>query len=192
MEQQQSRQLASHDRPWLVSSPSRLVTLAQEQDKANSGRGGAAAAPLGILKSASLPEEVVNVAGGSGAGRNGKREAPQRRASTSSSPSFAVVDVIIEGEQFADGSPEDGATCEIQAWEVSMVVMVVWCGGGEVIVMHSRSLSARGGGGGYSIFMHGRRRMTIFPPIRTMPGRSMSGFHRPGRHCFACTKREAP
>ena len=31
--------------------------------------------------------------------------------------------------------------------------------------------------------MHGRSRMTIDPRIPAMPGRSMSGFHRPGRHC---------
>ena len=30
--------------------------------------------------------------------------------------------------------------------------------------------------------MHGRSRMTIDPRIPTMPGRSTSGFHRPGRH----------
>ena len=29
---------------------------------------------------------------------------------------------------------------------------------------------------------HGRSRMTIDPRIRTTPGRSTSGFHRPGRH----------
>ena len=29
--------------------------------------------------------------------------------------------------------------------------------------------------------MHGRTRMTIDPRIPTMPGRSMSGFHRPSR-----------
>ena len=29
--------------------------------------------------------------------------------------------------------------------------------------------------------MHGRSRMIIDPRIPTMPGRSMSGFHRPGR-----------
>ena len=39
-----------------------------------------------------------------------------------------------------------------------------------------------GGGGTYSIFMNGRSRMTIPPCIPTMPGRSTSGFHRPGRH----------
>ena len=33
-------------------------------------------------------------------------------------------------------------------------------------------------------FMHGRSRTTIDPRIPTMPGRSMSGFHRPGRHCL--------
>ena len=35
--------------------------------------------------------------------------------------------------------------------------------------------------------MHGRSRMTIDPRIPTMPGRSTSGFHQPGRHCL--TKR---
>ena len=36
----------------------------------------------------------------------------------------------------------------------------------------------------YSVLriIHGRRRMTIDPRIPTMPGRSTSGFHRPGRH----------
>ena len=33
-------------------------------------------------------------------------------------------------------------------------------------------------------FVHGRSRMTIDPRIPTMPGRSTSGFHRPGRHCL--------
>ena len=46
-----------------------------------------------------------------------------------------------------------------------------------------------GAGGVYSIFMHVRSRMTIDPRIPTMPGRSTSSFHQPGRHC--CTKREA-
>ena len=32
-------------------------------------------------------------------------------------------------------------------------------------------------------FVHGRSRMTIDPRIPTMPGRSTSGFHQPGRHC---------
>ena len=32
--------------------------------------------------------------------------------------------------------------------------------------------------------MHGRSRMTIDCRIPTIPGRSMSGFHRPGRHCL--------
>ena len=31
---------------------------------------------------------------------------------------------------------------------------------------------------------HGRSRMAIDPRIPAMPGRSMSGFHRPGRHCL--------
>ena len=41
-----------------------------------------------------------------------------------------------------------------------------------------------GGVGVYSIFMHGRCRMTIDARIPTMPARSTSGFHRPGRHCL--------
>ena len=36
--------------------------------------------------------------------------------------------------------------------------------------------------GGVLIIMHGRSRMTIDSRIPTMPGRSPSGFHRPGRH----------
>ena len=32
--------------------------------------------------------------------------------------------------------------------------------------------------------MHGRSRMIIDPRISTMPGRSMWGFHLPGRHCL--------
>ena len=47
----------------------------------------------------------------------------------------------------------------------------------------------RGGGkgvgrGGRTQFVHGRSRMTIDPRIPTMPGRSTSGFHQPGRHCL--------
>ena len=39
-------------------------------------------------------------------------------------------------------------------------------------------------GGVYSIFMHGRSRMTIDLRIPTMPGRSASGFYQLGRHCL--------
>ena len=39
--------------------------------------------------------------------------------------------------------------------------------------------------------MHGRSRMRIDSRTPTTPGRSTSGFHRPGRHC-SCAKREAP
>ena len=35
---------------------------------------------------------------------------------------------------------------------------------------------------GVTRFMHGRSRMTVDPRTPTMPGRSASGFHRPGRH----------
>ena len=33
-------------------------------------------------------------------------------------------------------------------------------------------------------FVHGRSRMTMDPRIPSMPGRSMSVFHQPGRHCL--------
>ena len=36
--------------------------------------------------------------------------------------------------------------------------------------------------------MHGRSRMTVDPRIPTIPGRSTSGFHRPGRHCLHQTR----
>ena len=36
------------------------------------------------------------------------------------------------------------------------------------------------GRGGVLIAMHGRSRITIYPRIPTMLGRSTSGFHRPG------------
>ena len=32
--------------------------------------------------------------------------------------------------------------------------------------------------------MHGRSRMTLDPHILAMQGRSLSGFHRPDRHCL--------
>ena len=38
------------------------------------------------------------------------------------------------------------------------------------------------GRGGCTQFVHGRSRMTIDPRIPSMPGRSTSGFHQPGRH----------
>ena len=42
----------------------------------------------------------------------------------------------------------------------------------------------RKGGGGGTQFVHGRTFMAIDPRIPTMPGRSTSGFHQPGRHCL--------
>ena len=36
--------------------------------------------------------------------------------------------------------------------------------------------------------MHGRSRMTIDLRTPAMPGRGMSGFHRPGRHCGGWVK----
>ena len=46
-----------------------------------------------------------------------------------------------------------------------------------------RTYPVRGGWGGAQ-FVHGRSRMTVDPRIPTVPGRSMSGFHQPGRHCL--------
>ena len=42
----------------------------------------------------------------------------------------------------------------------------------------------REGGGGGTQLVHGRSPMTIDPRIPTMPGRSTSGFHQPGRRCL--------
>ena len=39
-------------------------------------------------------------------------------------------------------------------------------------------------GGGVNQFVHGRSRMAIDPRLPTTPGRSMLGFHQPGRHCL--------
>ena len=53
-------------------------------------------------------------------------------------------------------------------------------------VCHKKSsVKDEGGGwgwGGCTQFEHGRSRMTTDPRIPTMPGRSTSGFHQPGRH----------
>ena len=46
-----------------------------------------------------------------------------------------------------------------------------------------RAITSEAEGGGVLIIMHGRGRITTDPRIPTMPGRSTSGFHRPGRHC---------
>ena len=54
----------------------------------------------------------------------------------------------------------------------------------HVVARVSAHLSMQQGGGSCSVFMHGRSRMVIDPRIPTMPGRSMSGFPRPGRHCL--------
>ena len=57
-------------------------------------------------------------------------------------------------------------------------------GGGGVLVscMDKVLESCTAGGGTHD--MHGRSRMTIDRRIPTRPGWSMSGFHRPGRHCL--------
>ena len=51
----------------------------------------------------------------------------------------------------------------------------------QVALCHERAtLSARG----CTHVMQGRSRMTIDPGMATIPGRSTSSFHRPGRHCL--------
>ena len=53
---------------------------------------------------------------------------------------------------------------------------------------HVRAIYSGGGSGGRGQgvldLMHGPSRMTIDLRIPTMPGRSTSSFHRPGRHCL--------
>ena len=50
----------------------------------------------------------------------------------------------------------------------------------------SQGVQTRGGGGrGCTQYVHGRSGMTIDPRIPTIPGRSTSRFHRPGRHLLA-------
>ena len=55
-------------------------------------------------------------------------------------------------------------------------------GGRWAGVPKSRKRASRGWRGGCTHVMHGRSRMTIDPSMRTMPGRSTSGFQRRGRH----------
>ena len=43
---------------------------------------------------------------------------------------------------------------------------------------------SKGWGRGVLSFVHRLSRMTIDPRIPTMPGRSTSGFHQPGRNCL--------
>ena len=62
-----------------------------------------------------------------------------------------------------------------------------------VSITERAAIGLREGGGGGGVLdrrnvldlMLGRSRMTIDPRIPTMPGRSASGFHRPGRHLLA-------
>ena len=82
-------------------------------------------------------------------------------------------------------------------------------GGGEThrpsidvpgVLFHRQSLRALGphnliaaehhtlAGGGGAQFVDGRSRMKMDPRIPTMPGRSMSGFHQPGRRCSQQTR----
>ena len=54
----------------------------------------------------------------------------------------------------------------------------------RVLLVYVMHFSPVAGGGGGTQFVHGRSRMTTDPRIPTMPGRSTSGFHQPGRHCL--------
>ena len=55
-----------------------------------------------------------------------------------------------------------------------------WAGGRR----HGCGKADAEGGGGVLISMRGRSRMSIDPRVPTRPGRSTSGFYRPGRHCL--------
>ena len=65
---------------------------------------------------------------------------------------------------------------------------------GSTVVLYNEARATVGGrypppfrqgyGGGSTQFGHGRSRVSIDPRIPTMPGRSTSGFHPPGRHCL--------
>ena len=55
----------------------------------------------------------------------------------------------------------------------------------SLYISHSPTVycvATEAGGGGCTHVMHGRSRMIIDPRIPTLPGRSTSGFHQPGRH----------
>ena len=61
----------------------------------------------------------------------------------------------------------------------------------RIVVMGGSAIATEWGTGGgvldrrdVLVLMHGRSRMTIDPRIPKMPGRSTSGFHRPGRPCL--------
>ena len=56
--------------------------------------------------------------------------------------------------------------------------------GGVCLSSCVRTNATGGGGGGCTQSVHGRSRVTIDPRIPTMPGRSTSSFHQPGRHCW--------
>ena len=65
---------------------------------------------------------------------------------------------------------------------------MIWAKTRGAILKGSKSQSGfkngRGGEGRVLDAMRGRSRMTRDPRVPTMPGRSTSGFHRPGRHCL--------
>ena len=54
----------------------------------------------------------------------------------------------------------------------------------RIATLQQPASKATEGGGGGAQFVHGRSRMTIYPRIPTLPGRSTSGFHQSGRHCL--------
>ena len=54
---------------------------------------------------------------------------------------------------------------------------------------HAGGGGLQGGWGGVLDIMHGRSRMITDPRIPTLPGRSTSSFHRPGRHCLYHTRK---
>ena len=86
-------------------------------------------------------------------------------------------------------SPAATATARIGPKRVAIPIILAIEDGpsrehyGSVGEGSSPSSSGRGRRG-VLIVSHDRSRMTIDPCIPTMPGRSTSGVHRPGRHCL--------
>ena len=91
------------------------------------------------------------------------------------------VELLMSRDVFVLGKGKYRPSSELPALGIDFSVEDV----GEGVASESR-LRAE-----FSSFMHCRSRMTIGPHVPTLPGRSSSRFHRPGRH-RVCTKRGAP
>ena len=84
---------------------------------------------------------------------------------------------------------DDSGTQEVKREEVFGLVLVFVCFGCVGLGYVGLGWDRVGWGGLLDSkdvlgLMHGRSRMSIDRRIPTSPGRSMSGFHRPGRRCL--------